>query len=270
MGSIELDIDKLKSELGNNLGSEVAEIHVYDEIDSTNAEALRLLKEVTADPMLLLAHSQTAGRGRLGRKWHSPKGAGLYLSLVKKFSRKLEGLQALSLVTALSVHETLGSLGAENLQLKWPNDLLLGKAKLGGILLETRLQQDEVAIVFGIGLNMVLPEGAKQEIDREITDLQSVLGQKPDPVAVSAGIVSTLLKNIALFEQEGFEQYQSRWNAVDRYLEQDVVIQSAEQKFIGRCLGVDESGALILRTASGVAKITGGEIFPSLRSASAE
>lgn len=265
-----MDIEQYKSDLRNRIGSEISEIHVYEEIDSTNAEALRLLKEVTSDSLLITALSQTAGRGRLGRKWHSPKGAGLYLSLVNKFSRKLEGLQALSLVTALSVHEALGKFGAEGLQLKWPNDLLLGKAKLGGILLESRLQKEEVAIVFGIGINLSLPDEAKQEIDREVTDLNVVFDEAPDSITIIAGIVSSLLKNIASFEREGFEQFQSRWNSVDRYLEQDVVIQSAEQKFIGHCLGVDEKGALVLRTASGVAKITGGEIFPSLRSVSAE
>ncbi len=265
-----MDTESYKSDLRNAVDSKISEIYVYDEIDSTNAEALRLLKEAASDSLLITAQSQTAGRGRLGRKWHSPKGAGLYLSLVKKFSRKLEGLQALSLVTALSVHEALGQLGAEDLQLKWPNDLLLGKAKLGGILLESRLQKEDVAIVFGIGINLSISEEAKQEIDREVTDLCAVFDDAPDSVSIIAGIVSSLLKNIALFEHDGFEQFQSRWNSVDRYLEQDVVIQSAEQKFIGHCLGVDEKGALTLRTASGVAKITGGEIFPSLRSVSAE
>lgn len=255
-----------KRELSKVLSARVDEIFVFDEIDSTNAEALRRLKTSYTDTLLLVAFSQTAGRGRLGRKWHSPKDAGLYLSLVRNFPRELEGLQALSLVTALSVRESLQSLGADEIQLKWPNDLLVGKAKLGGILLETRLHPESVAIVFGIGLNLQLTEEAKARIDREVTDLQALLPVMVEPVALIANIVSRLMDNIELFEREGFSSFRSQWNSADRYLEQDVVIQSAERKFIGRCLGVDDTGALLLRTVSGVARITGGEIFPSLRS----
>ena len=254
-----------KRELSSVLSARVDEIFVFDVIDSTNAEALRRLKTSYADTLLLTAFAQTAGRGRLGRKWHSPKGAGLYLSLVKNFPRELEGLQALSLVTALSVRESLSSLGAEGIELKWPNDLLVGKAKLGGILLESRLQKESVAIVFGMGLNLQLSEEAKAEIDREAIDLQALLPVMVEPVALIANSVSRLMDNIEIFEREGFSHFQSQWNAADRYLEQDVVIQSAERKFIGRCLGVDDSGALLLRTVSGVARITGGEIFPSVR-----
>ena len=261
-----MDTQHYKQELSEALATCVDEVFVYEEIDSTNAEAIRKLKDSDARTVLLTAFSQSAGRGRLGRKWHSPRGAGLYLSLLKSFSRELEGLQALSLVTALSVRESLESQGADDIQLKWPNDLLVGKAKLGGILLESRLQKAGVAIVFGIGLNLQLSDDEKQAIDREVIDVQTLLPARAEPAVLTAGIVSSLLANIERFESGGFAQFQSQWNAVDRYLQQDVVIQSAERKFIGRCLGVDESGALLLRTASGVARVTGGEIFPSVRS----
>jgi BirA family biotin operon repressor/biotin-[acetyl-CoA-carboxylase] ligase len=110
-----------------------------------------------------------------------------------------------------------------------------------------------------------LSEEAKAEIDREAIDLQALLPVMVEPVALIANSVSRLMDNIEIFEREGFSHVQSQWNAADRYLEQDVVIQSAERKFIGRCLGVDDTGALLLRTVSGVARITGGEIFPSVR-----
>ena len=115
---------------------DLGEIILFEEIDSTNAESLRLLKAGRTGSWIVLAQSQTAGRGRSGRSWSSYPGAGIYLSLVRRCNLAADALQSLSLVTAISRHAALTALGVQNLQLKWPNDVLHEKRKLAGILLE--------------------------------------------------------------------------------------------------------------------------------------
>lgn len=242
-------------------------VHVHAEIDSTNQEAFRLLEAKTAGNHLILADAQTAGRGRRGRTWQSPAGGGLYMSLLYHFSADSAQLQGLSLVTALSVHSVLSSLSSMEIKLKWPNDLLVGNKKLSGILLESRIGDSTLPIVIGIGINYALAEDVKAEIDRPVVALNELNHSPPGREELAAAICSQLIKNIDRYCAAGFAPFQSNWNANDRYLEADVVIDSGNNRLIGKSLGVDAEGALILQTAAGEQLISGGEIFPSLREA---
>jgi len=239
------------------------EIHVFDAIDSTNLEALRQHRAGRRGTFLLLANKQTAGRGRRGRTWLSPSG-GLYLSLIRSFEAEPSSMQALSLVTALAVHSACRRLGAENLQLKWPNDVLAGNKKLAGVLLEWRNVESSQAIVFGIGLNLSLSAGALAAIDRPVTDLQTVIGTNPGQTRVAAAVTEELLASIVRFEQSGFSVFQEAWNENDRYREQDIVIQSGNTRIIGKSQGVDPHGSLMLQSMAGLELISSGEIFGTL------
>lgn len=258
-------MDKLaiESALGPETGSFIDEILVFDEIDSTNLESVRRIKSGRKGTRLIVAHAQTAGRGRRSRQWLSPTG-GVYMSLSRGFTAEPQSMQALSLVTALSVLVAARRLGAADLQVKWPNDILSGKHKLAGVLLELRCEQDGNYLVFGIGLNLRLAPEAVAAIDRPVTDLATIVGEVLEPPTVIAAIASQLLTDIQKFEDQGFAPFQNPWNRYDRYLNQDIVIQSGGQRIIGKSLGVDQEGALILQSAAGRQLITGGEIFPSL------
>ena len=244
-----------------NLG----EIILFEEIDSTNAESLRLLKAGRTGSWIVLAQSQTAGRGRSGRTWSSYPGAGIYLSLVRRFTLAADALQSLSLVTAISLHAALTALGVPNLQLKWPNDVLHEKRKLAGILLELHKMGSTLHIVFGVGINLDLPEQAVKEIGRPVTDLNSLTANAVDTEELIAIFINALLPNVIHFEATGFSPFQDDWNRLDCYIDHDIVIQNGSQRVIGKSLGVDSSGAQLLQTATGTQTIIGGEIFPSLR-----
>lgn len=241
------------------------DIQLLDEIDSTNAEALRQLQAGKTGDWIILANSQTAGRGRRGRHWVSPSGAGIYLSVVKQFTLAADALQGLSLVTALSVQQSLSSLGIKGLQLKWPNDVLHQKKKLAGILLELHQGEPVNHVVFGIGVNLVLPEDSRRQIDRPVTDISSIHASVPDSSTIVAAILEELRINLQDYARAGFKPFADNWNGKDCYLNVDIVIQNGETRTIGRSLGVDESGALIMQTAVGRQVLNGGEIFPSLR-----
>ena len=258
-----MDSTSIKDLLSASSLEMIGNIQSFDEIDSTNEEALRLLRSGTSERGLLLANSQSAGRGR--REWISPQRAGLYISFYRKFDLPVDSLQALSLLTALSLESALSDAGVQGLQLKWPNDLLHEKKKLAGILLELYKKGQDNFLVFGIGINLTLPEDVIRKIDRPVTDLSSITAELPENNALVAAIINELCDNLIRFEENGFKPFRSVWNSLDCYVDCDIVIESAELKTYGRSQGVDETGALVLKTASGDKLISGGEIFPSLR-----
>lgn len=256
--------------LPDALLAQLADFQQFEEIDSTNAEALRQLQAGATGVRLILANGQTAGRGRRGREWHSPAGAGIYLTLSHPFDTRVEGMQSLSLVTAISVRTALARCGVERVRLKWPNDLLVDRKKLAGILLELRPGQDQNYVVFGIGINVALPPGLPATIGQPVTDLHSQLEQGVDRSRVVTELLGVLLPNLQRFADSGFSEFREQWNQYDCYYNEDIVIQRGNHTLIGRSLGIDEAGALRLRTAVGVEIISGGEIFPSLRPAGFE
>ncbi len=255
-------------------GSEFEQLCVLELIDSTNAEALRRLSAGQEARQLIVAQCQSAGRGRRGRRWLSPPGAGLYVTLTREFSVAMESLQALSLVTAISVREALVAQGLHSAQLKWPNDILVAEKKLAGILLETCQWQGQPVIIFGIGINLDLPAAVLAEIDRPVTDLRQALAmlekslQEPaevDQAALLSTLVTRWQHNVEEFLNQGFAPFTARWNDADCYAGREVIVSSGAQDWQGQVLGVDEQGALLLDTPSGTKVIRGGEVLPTLR-----
>lgn len=264
-----MDKQLIRDMLASEISSLIDDIQVFDEIDSTNLESLRQIKAGKTGTRLIIADAQTAGRGRRDRPWISPAGSGIYLSLTRTFGNEVNALQCLSLVAALSVLGAAETLGASGLQLKWPNDVLVGRNKLAGILLELQTADSEKYLVIGIGLNLSLSTEARALINQPVTDLATVLddGEQadcPDASIVAVAIVNQLIINIIRFEEQGFSPFMKMWNFHDRYLNHAIVIQAGNSRTRGKSLGVDENAALILQTASGRELITGGEIFPSL------
>jgi BirA family transcriptional regulator, biotin operon repressor / biotin---[acetyl-CoA-carboxylase] ligase len=260
-----MDQESIRKALRDDVALGVDKIQVLDEIDSTNAELMRQLRAGCAGSCLLLARSQSAGRGRRGRHWSSPMDGGIYLSLCWPWSTDPLALQGLSLVAAISVHTVVQALGVDAVQLKWPNDLLLGKQKLAGILLEYHRGPTAKHVVFGIGINLSLAPAVRENIGRPVIDLASLLGADINKVALVAAVVNELVVNTQRFEREGFAGFQQSWNNNDRYFGQDIIVQDGNRRMIGKSRGVDSSGALILQSATGQELVTGGEIFPSLR-----
>lgn len=263
-----MDRDKLNQYLTVNTSNQISEIHLHSELDSTNAEALRLIESGKTGIHLVISDAQSAGKGRRGRTWLSPAGSGLYLSLVYPFSESADKLQALSLVTALSVHHVLLGFGAKGLMLKWPNDILLGDKKISGILLELKRANARSFVVFGIGVNYDFSDQQKLSVDRPVVDLMGILQTKPELELVAAIITGKLLQNILEFLCAGFSNFQLPWNQYDRYISSEIVVQRGGKKLIGQSKGVDETGALVIQSTNGIKRISGGEVLPSLREAS--
>lgn len=241
-------------------------LDVYPVIGSTNAELMERARRGSVDGDVCLAELQVQGRGRRGRSWFSPFGANLAMSLGMGVGRPPSGLGGVSLVVGLAVLDALESAGVGDGALKWPNDVLLGEAKLGGILIEmTHTRGTE--LVIGIGLNVVLPAEIRAQLPRQVADLSAL--EAPPPRNELAGrIVSNVVEFIGEFEHRGFEPFRAAFDDRHRYHGRECQVLQGEQTITGVVEGVTEQGELLLRTADGSKVFHGGEV--SLRNDGAE
>jgi len=248
-----LDAEAIRARLAPATQTQLANIDIFPVIDSTNAW---LMAQAPSQKRahLCLAEFQSAGRGRRGRQWQSPFGANLYFSLAWRFDETPSQLGALSLAVGVAIAETLGALGAEEIGVKWPNDLLWRGRKLAGILLEHRGEGAGPArVVIGIGLNHAMtPEQAQSMggIDQPWTSLQEVMQANqlklPDRNLLAAKLCDTLTRALEQFADSGFAGFTDRWSARDLARGTPVALEHDGQMIKGVAQGVDSDGALLL------------------------
>lgn len=241
------------------------ELVVGEVVDSTNAEAMRRIGQGAGAGVVCTAEQQTAGRGRRGRTWVSPYARNLYLSIIGEFSQGAAALEGLSLAVGVGVARALERSGLPPVQLKWPNDILLQGAKLGGILLEmTGDAAGNCQVVVGVGLNVAMPAATASGIDQNWTDVATTAGNAgvacPGRNDLLAALLNELLPLINDFESEGFSNWREPWQALDAHADKSVVLISGTEKLAGIARGVDQRGALLLETSLGVQAVFGGEI----------
>lgn len=226
-------------------------VEVLPEIDSTNTELMRRAREGRMEPVLLVAERQTAGRGRLGRAWASEPGASLTFSLGLPLAPV--DWSGLSLAVGVSLAESLHPA----VRIKWPNDLWLEERKLVGILVETAgvaaPGQPRYAVI-GAGIN-IAPRAA-EGLSTPPAWLQEVL-PGIDAGAALLRVVPPLVQAVQGFEALGFAPFQPRFAARDLLRERLVNLSDGVQ---GTAHGVDDSGALLVHTASGMKTITSSEV----------
>jgi BirA family transcriptional regulator, biotin operon repressor / biotin---[acetyl-CoA-carboxylase] ligase len=234
-------------------------LRVLASTDSTNT---RLLEARGADdPQALLAEHQTGGRGRHGRAWHSPLGANLYLSLAWTFPQWPPALTALPLAVGVATAGALAPLQLPALRLKWPNDLTLGGAKLGGILVEQRAEAGgPCRVVIGLGLNVAMRSATGAEIGRPWTSLAEALGGAPSRNAVAARILEAWLAMLDRFAADGFAPFAAGFRALDALRGHAVTVQlrDGERRAVAR--GVDDDGALLVDADGARHRILSGEV----------
>ncbi|WIM05151.1 MAG: biotin--[acetyl-CoA-carboxylase] ligase [Candidatus Nitricoxidivorans perseverans] len=222
-----------------------AAIEVLDECDSTNARLLDRAKAGAPSGTVIVAGCQTAGRGRRGRLWFSAPGDSLTFSLLWRLSGSPAGLP---LAVGVALSETFG--GA---LLKWPNDLLLDGRKLGGVLVELSGN----AAVIGIGINLRLPDG----LPDDIRATAAALGGDASRDDLLTRLLVALYAALAEFGEGGFARLRARWLARCAHLGAMVrILSDAGPPLDGRCVGVDDDGALLLETADGVRRILSGDV----------
>lgn len=239
-------------------------VTVLPVIDSTNQYLLDRLASLQSGDVCV-AEYQQAGRGRRGRKWFSPFGANLYLSMYWRLEQGPAAAIGLSLVIGIVMAEVLQSLGADKVRVKWPNDLYLMDRKLAGILVElTGKTGDAAQIVIGAGINLAMRRVETDVINQGWINLQEA-GIKIDRNTLAVRLIKELRAALVLFEQEGLAPYLSRWEKLDNFIHRPVKLIIGEKEIFGTSRGIDTQGALLLEQDGAIKPWVGGEI--SLRSA---
>ncbi|WP_422529340.1 bifunctional biotin--[acetyl-CoA-carboxylase] ligase/biotin operon repressor BirA [Serratia fonticola] len=239
-------------------------VTVLPVVDSTNQYLLDRLAELTSGDACI-AEYQQAGRGRRGRQWVSPFGANLYLSMFWRLEQGPAAAMGLSLIIGIVMAEVLQRLGAEQVRVKWPNDLYLNDRKLAGILVElTGKTGDAAQLVLGAGINMAMRETNASQIDQRWINLQEA-GITIDRNELAATLLNELRNSLRQFEIDGLAPFISRWRQLDNFIDRPVKLLIGEQQIFGIARGIDQQGALLLEQEGVIKPFIGGEI--SLRSA---
>ena len=252
-----LNAEKILSQLDD--GS----VAVLPVIDSTNQYLLDRIGELKSGDACV-AEYQHAGRGRRGRKWFSPIGANIYLSMFWRLEQSPAAAIGLSLVIGIVMAEVLRKLGADKVRVKWPNDLYLQDRKLAGILVElTGKTGDAAQIVIGAGINMAMRRVEESVVNQGWITLQEA-GINLDRNTLAAMLIRELRAALELFEQEGLTPYLSRWEKLDNFINRPVKLIIGDKEIFGISRGIDKQGALLLEQYGIIKPWMGCEI--SLRS----
>jgi BirA family transcriptional regulator, biotin operon repressor / biotin---[acetyl-CoA-carboxylase] ligase len=236
-------------------------IHIAERTPSTQADALAAGTPARGCALFLAEH-QLAGQGRQGRAWVSaPAGASLAMSLSRRFESPMARLSGLSLVAGIAIAE---ALELEGVGLKWPNDLVCGGRKLGGILVNLRAASGGATdAVVGIGINIALPDASG--IDQPWTDLARCGAPPRTRNLLVARLLEGLLPAFSRFEAEGLSPFLERWQRLDAYAGRAVRVHDGDRVHEGWLDGITASGALRLRTDGEECIFHSGEV--SLRPA---
>ncbi len=256
-------IDPLNAEAiraGLAARGEALEVEVCERCPSTNTELLA--RSDAQAPLLLLAEEQTAGRGRRGRRWYASPGSALMFSLRWRFTGPPARLRGLSLATGVGIANALRALGAHGVALKWPNDLLVGDAKLGGMLIETRSSAGQVTAVIGVGLNCRRQPGLATRLKRPVAALEELLRPLPARNTLVARLAAELACTLRTFDASGLAAFRSEWESMHAQQGKPMRVRIADGRVVaGIAQGIAADGALLLRNRRGVRSVTSGTVM---------
>jgi BirA family transcriptional regulator, biotin operon repressor / biotin---[acetyl-CoA-carboxylase] ligase len=251
-----------ETELGPHLTGTWRRIEWHAEIDSTQRRARELGHEGAPEGAVVVAEAQTAGRGRLGRTWHSPAGRNVYASILLRPEVTPSVVPQLALAVGLGAADAIETLGLRP-QVKWPNDVLLDGRKAVGILTEMEAELERVRlVVVGIGVNVNLECADLPVYLRETaTSLHIAAGRRIDRVAFTAALLASIERTYQRFVREGFAGLRPAWDARDALRGRRVVRDVGGREVAGTVTGVDDDGALRLVDDHGVEqRVVAGEV----------
>ena len=235
----------------------------FESLPSTNTELARMASEGAAEGLAIVADEQTAGRGRLQRTWSSPKGAGLYFSILLRPAIAPSDWPLITFMAALAVGDALDEAAGVSTDIKWPNDLLSGDRKICGILAEAIETPAGRAVVLGIGINLT-PEAFPEELKTVATSVSEATGRQPERETILAALIRALSRWYSLLhERGGGEKILAAWSSRSSYATGRLVqVSNGDEVWQGTTCGVEHDGALRLNTSSGEMKLVrAGDVY---------
>jgi len=254
-----LDATALRRALAPGTRARLGALDVHWSIDSTSSELQRRAASDPGDLLACFAERQSAGRGRRGRPWRMPLGGGLAFSILKRFDGAMASLAGLSLAAGVAVADALADVGAGDVGLKWPNDLLARGAKLGGILVE--LGGDALGpchAIVGVGVNVHLG-GLRDTLDQPAIGLAELVpGVSRARLAIA--LLERLVEALERFERDGLAPFVDAFGARDALRGKPVDVLQRGERRGGRALGIDARGALRVDFGDRIGTVDGGEV----------
>lgn len=252
-------------ELRKNIQTSVfgrGEIHTYSEIDSTNVKAFALASEGAPEGTLVIAESQSKGKGRLGRRWYSVPGKGLNVSMILRPQIMPSSAPGLTMVTAVAMAEALEQSGLSSYEIKWPNDIIVDGRKAAGILSEIKTGPDVIDfIVIGFGINL---NSEPSDYPEEIRDIACSI---KDHVKTEIDRCEFLGKFLINFEthyfnyiEKGFKDILDLWIDKSGIINKKIKVSLINGSFTGIVKGVGDDGNLIVHTEDGIRMVNSGDI----------
>ena len=265
----------LPHELTHSLGTKLIgrKIYYFDHVSSTMDMAMQLSNKNIPEGTLVIAESQTKGRGRLGRSWISPKYKGIYLSLILKPDILPANASIITLMTAVSICEGIRQISGIEPQIKWPNDILIHNKKLGGILTELKAELDATSfVIIGIGLNV---NNDSDELVKEAISLK--VAKKGLPADRQAGlldrqeninriellqeILRKIEENYLILQKKGSQPILEKWRNYNVTLGRRIKVVCHKEHVEGEAVDIDRDGGLLVRRDSGIVeKFMAGDV----------
>ncbi|MFQ5642178.1 MAG: bifunctional biotin--[acetyl-CoA-carboxylase] ligase/biotin operon repressor BirA [Thiogranum sp.] len=260
----------IRAALTKRVAAQLQTLEVLRAVDSTSDYLKRTRPEHDVDTVrACLAEWQSAGRGRRGRRWVSPYGSSLYLSLAVPTGESGVRSGGLSLVAAVATLGALQDSGVEELGLKWPNDIFYRGRKLAGILLDLSGEAGgRYQVIIGVGINMQMPDSAAREIDQPWADL-SQCGVQIDRNRLAGAVLESLVNAVEIFNEQGLDVFVQQWSRFDLIAGRAVELRNDNAAVIaGIARGVDRQGALLLENNGVTRRYHAGEVSVRLAAVS--
>lgn len=254
-----LEKESIRKGLTPQVNKAIDQFELFELLDSTNAWLMR--QKSRPGISVCLSECQTAGRGRRGRQWVSPFAHNVYMSLRITVETGFGALEGMSLAIGVAVADALEELGAKDIKLKWPNDILWCERKLGGVLIEAAGDPSgRCHAVIGLGLNLKAQASMVKCIDQPWVALDEILSVDPGRNQSVSTLLNHIIPVLESYEKQGFRPYKSRWEMLNAHLNQRVSLQAGISQTVGLVCGVSESGGLLLATEQGIETFHGGEV----------
>ncbi len=267
-----LHADDLLSRVSGRVRVIGRDIQVFKETTSTNDIIEKMARDGLREGFVVFAESQTKGRGRLGRKWISPPGKGLWLSVLLRPALRPQETTQLTIASATALLRSIIQVTGLQPQIKWPNDLLIGDRKVAGILTELSAEPDRVHhVTLGIGVDVNMKESEwPLELRSVATSLRMVAGFEISRVELAATLLENLDRDYARICRGGFGEVADEWEEHCTTLGREVTVQMGHRTIQGRAESLDDDGALLVRTEHGLLeRVMGGDLTLKKRPADA-
>ncbi len=255
-----LEKDLIWKSLSPVIQKQITHFDLVDTLDSTNNYMLEQIKQGKPSGSLVISEHQTAGRGRLGRTWHSPYAANIYLAIYWHFDKDTTELSGLSQVISSAVLNALQQNNVPDLCLKWPNDIYHCDKKLAGVLVDMIAEShSSTDTVIGVGVNISM-HTKDDAIDQPWTDIHTITDQFPNRNKITSTLLDFIYTDISEFAQKGFEPFAKRWSEQDCLANKAIIATNGQTTIEGIARGVGSLGELLIETSEGLVPFLNGSV----------